>query len=83
MITQEKRKIRFISVLLVFLLLAAVAAHYVFDPWGFYWKVSEEEAVLRRQVVEAAERYLGCCEADGSHQPIIDDYNAHEPLALG
>ena len=83
MITQEKRKIRFISVFLVFLMLAAVAAHYAFDPWGFYWKVSEEEAALRMQVVEAAECYLGCCEADGSHQAIIDDYNAHEPLALG
>ena len=26
------------------LIITAVAAHYLFDPWGFYWKVPEEEA---------------------------------------
>ena len=64
------------------LILAAVAAHYVFDPWGFYWKVSDQEAALRMQLVKTAESYLGCQEADGSHKKIIDLYNTHEPLAM-
>ena len=34
------------------------------------------------QVVQTtAESYLGCQESDGSHEAIIDLYNAHEPLA--
>lgn len=61
----------------------AIAAHYQWDPWGFYWKVPAQEEVLRQQVIAAAEQYLGCCEADGSHQQIIDAYNAHKPLAMG
>lgn len=78
----EKKKILAgIAVFLVIVL--AVAAHYAFDPWGFYWKVSEEEAALRLQVIQAAESWLGCQEADGSHEAIIDLYNTHEPLALG
>ena len=85
MIAQEKRKIRRMVGVLVSVLLAAgaVAAHYLFDPWGFYWKVLDEEAALRMQVVKTAESYLGCNELDGSHGKIIDLYNAHEPLAMG
>lgn len=60
----------------------AVAAHYQFDPWGFYWKVSPEETSLRLQIVETAEDYLGANEHDGSHREIIDLYNSHEPLAM-
>lgn len=84
MITQEKIEMRKYIAALAALLLAvsAVAAHYLLDPWGFYWKVSEEEATLRMLVVKTAETYLGCNEADGSHQEIIDLYNAHEPLAM-
>lgn len=65
------------------LVLSAIAAHYWFDPWGFYWKVSQEEAAIRMEIVETAQSYLGCQEADGSHQKIIDLYNSHEPLAQG
>lgn len=61
----------------------AIAAHYLLDPWGFYWKVSDEEAAIRMQYVETAEKYLGHNESDGSHQKIIDQYNSHEPLAMG
>ncbi len=84
MITKEKRKIRkVIAVLAVFLVIGvAVGWHYQYDPWGFYWKVSNREAILRRQVVRTAESYLGANEADGSHAKIIDLYNAHEPLAV-
>lgn len=80
----SERKKKFILTAFILLLAAvAVAAHYAYDPWGFYWKVSEEEAALRMQLVETAEVYLGYNEADGSHQKIIDFYNAHEPLAMG
>lgn len=84
MITQEKRNgKRILTVLVTVLLIAgAVAGHYLLDPWGFYWKVSGEEAALRMQVVNTAEHYLGCNEADGSHEQIIDRYNAHTPLAM-
>lgn len=78
----EKKK-RSLVFLLLIAAVCAVAAHYVYDPWGFYWKVSGEEAALRMQVVQTAQSYLGCCEADGSHEPIIDLYNSHEPLAMG
>lgn len=67
--------------LLVFL--GAVCAHYLMDPWGFYWKVSRDEIALRLSVVETAESWLGSKESDGSHKPILEIYNAHEPLALG
>lgn len=77
----EKKKMVF--ALAAFLTAAlAVAAHYAFDPWGFYWKVSQEEAALRLELVETAETYLGYNEADGSHQAILDLYNGHEPLAM-
>ena len=39
--------------------LAALAAHYFLEPWGFYWKVDPEEARLRMSVVETAGSYLG------------------------
>ena len=83
--TQERQKLYRVACILcaVILITAAVCGHYLFDPWGFYWKVSAEETALRLQVVEAAEGWLGANEADGSHQPIIDQYNAHEPLAVG
>lgn len=78
---EKKKKILMLAGLLASFL--AVAVHYLFDPWGFYWKTSPEEAALRLSVVEAAEGWLGRNEADGSHKAIIDLYNSHEPLALG
>lgn len=85
MVTEIQKAIRsrLPAVLAVFCAAAAVCAHYWLDPWGFYRKVSEEERALRMAVVQTAEAYLGCCEADGSHEKIIDLYNAHEPLAMG
>lgn len=79
----EKRKKILIAFTVITLITAAVIAHYLYDPWGFYWKVSEEEAALRMRVVETAEGYLGLNEADGSHKKIIDLYNSHQPLAMG
>lgn len=78
-----KRKNILAACLGFLLIAAAVAGHYLFDPWGFYWNVPEAEAVLRLQVVHTAESFLGANEYDGSHQPIIDLYNSHEPLAQG
>ncbi len=77
----KKRKI-LCTVLTVLVLLTAVGAHYLLDPWGFYWKVSKKEADLRMQAVKTAQEYLGCKEEDGSHKSIIDLYNSHEPLAM-
>lgn len=78
-----KQRKKWITIATVFLALFAVAAHYLWEPWGFYWKVSPEEAALRLQVVQTAERYLGYQESDNSHRKIIDLYNSHEPLAMG
>ena len=77
-----KKKILTVS-LVVLLIVSAISAHYLFDPWGFYWKVSPEETTLRMQVVQSAEGWLGAKEQDGSHQAVIDLYNSHEPLAVG
>lgn len=65
------------------LVIAAVAAHYIWEPWGFYWKVSPEEARTRLRLVCAAENWLGSNEADGSYETILNIYNSHEPLAQG
>ena len=51
--------------------------------YGFARDVPEAEQALRLKLVEAAENWLGSNEQDGSHQPIIDLYNRHEPLAQG
>ena len=82
MVSQRKKKILWTAVILL-LAVISIAAHYQFDPWGFYWKVSDDEAALRMKLVETAESYLGYNEADGTHKQIIDRYNAHEPLAVG
>lgn len=39
------------------------------------------ETQLRKKVVAIAQGFQGCKESDGSHQKIIDIYNAHKPLA--
>ena len=48
----------------------AVAAHYIFEPWGFYRKVGQPEAGKRLSLVAAAEAYLGANEADGSYREV-------------
>lgn len=78
-----ERREKIAAVLAVLAAVLAVAAHYIWDPWGYYWKVSPEEAALRNNLVETAEEYLGFNEADGSHMDIVAIYNSHEPLAVG
>lgn len=51
--------------------------------WGYARTVSHQEEALRDKVVSTAESWLGCKESDGSHEPIIDLYNSHTPLARG
>lgn len=80
--TQKKKQLQR-TLVAVFIMLFAVAAHYLWEPWGFYRKVTPEEAALRTSVVRTAQDCLGASEADGSHRQIIDHYNAHEPLAMG
>lgn len=79
--TKKKQKIGKLLALLAVVL--ALAAHYLFSPWGFYRKTAPEEAALRQKVVAQAESYLGLNEADGSYLTILDVYNAHAPLAQG
>ena len=54
---------------------------------GLFWYairyIPEEEAALRRSVVNAAEQYLGIREADGSHEIIVDRYNTYSPSPRG
>lgn len=76
-----KERKRTLSILTWLLVITAVAVHYRFDPWGFYWKVSQDEAAARLRLVTVAESWLGRQESDGSHQTILDIYNNHKPLA--
>lgn len=46
---------------------------------GISRSTGEQEMAVRRQLLEAAEEWLGCSEADGSHRQIIDFYNSYEP----
>lgn len=81
--TPEKQKARLAPLAGGLLVLAALAAHYLWEPWGFYRSVSPEEEALRRTVVQTAQSYLGCSEADGSFRGIIDLYNSQDPLPVG
>lgn len=83
MYMQTNRKTVLTWILAITLITLAVGAHYQLEPWGFYRATKPDEAALRIEAVEAAEHFLGCNEADGTHKQIIDLYNAHEPLALG
>lgn len=79
-VKQKDRWILWVCVPVV--VLTALAAHYVLEPWGFYWKVSPEEASLRMSVVETAESFLGLNEEDGSYRVIVDRYNAQPSLPM-
>ena len=67
MVTERKKTIC-AWLLAISLAVAAILAHYYYDPWGFYRKVSPEEAALRMAVVQTAESYLGCREEDMGQQ---------------
>ena len=71
------------AVLLALLLWGGIEIALQNCTWGYARTVSHQEEALRQQVISTAETWLGCNEADGSHQPIIDLYNSHAPLARG
>lgn len=48
--------------------------------WAVHRAVGEQEIAVRRQILQTAQGYLGCSEADGSHREIIDLYNTGDPL---
>lgn len=73
----------FAIVALLCLMLASCGDRPESRTYGFHTQLPEVEQALRLQVVATAEQWLDAKEADGSHQPIIDLYNSHLPLARG
>ena len=51
--------------------------------YGFEVELPPAELALRQRLIHAAEDWLDCKEADGSHEAIIDLYNSFQPLAQG
>ena len=82
---KKKKLLLIVAVCLavVALVVLSVALYARLASYGFARDVSDREEQLRLQVVSTAEKYLGCNEEDGSHRPIVDRYNSHEPLAQG
>lgn len=87
---RKRNKIKPRIIILTVLILVLIPGIFTFytnrdayRTYGFAREVPEEEKLLRMQLVETAQGWLGSKEADGSHQPIIDLYNQHEPLAQG
>ena len=78
-----KKKTLLLRLLILVLILGAVGAHYLWDPWGYYHKVSPDEENAREQYIQAATAWLGINEADGSHKQLLRIYNAEEPLPQG
>ncbi len=81
----KKKTLLIILIAAALLLAAAVAAllSWHFTSYGYAREVSAGERASRDLVVQTAEGWLDCNEADGSHRQIIDLYNSHEPLAQG
>ena len=71
--------------LVLFLSMTGCEFKIVFNnpEYGFAREVPDAEKALRRQVIKTAVAWVGRKESDGSFKPIIDLYNAHEPLAVG
>lgn len=83
---RKKHLLILIPCLIALLVLLGIAGIFLFLQnlsFGFARQVSAEEADLRMQVVETAEKWLDCKESDQSYAPIIDIYNQHQPLAQG
>lgn len=77
----------FIAIVILAIVLILIVGGYLLHirnaDYYFYKTVPPDEAILRSQVVKEAQKWLGYNEKDGSHQQVIDIYNAHEPLAQG
>lgn len=64
------------QVLTVFLALCLLCG----GIWYCLRYLEPEELAIRQELVKSAEGWLGCNEADGSHQQIVDFYNTQDPL---
>lgn len=64
------------------ILFLGIWLYYANSDWGFAREVSEQEAEKRLSLISSAASWLGCNEADGSHQAIIDLYNTQQSLPL-
>lgn len=80
-----KRLFRLLVALFVTAALAiiGIGLYLHFTDWGYAREISKTEQLLREEIVSVAENWLGSNEKDGSHHPIIELYNSHEPLAQG
>ena len=80
-----KRILAFFILLTLLWALSGCELYFKFpEPtYGFAQEIPQAEQTLRMQVVQTAEKWLGCNEADESFKPIIDLYNSHKPLAVG
>lgn len=56
--------------------------YYRNAEFGFAREVSLEEESRRLQLIQTAEKWLGCKEEDNSHTDIIDLYNTQEVLPM-
>lgn len=79
-----KRSVFFLSrkwdnLLIFFLAVCIIAGRF----WAVQRAIGEGEIAARQHILQTAERWLGCSEADGSHEQIIDFYNAVEPRPRG
>lgn len=81
----KRKHIRYILIISVALLILVLGLGLLvhFGPYGYAREVSDTEKERRSQLTQAALLWLGSKESDGSHQPIIDIYNSHTPLAQG
>lgn len=79
-LTKEKRRIwAAVSLCLVGVLILGIFLSQFYRRSTH--QIGESEMALRQAFIAEAEKWLGCNEEDGSHKPIIDLYNSHEPLA--
>jgi hypothetical protein len=85
-----KKLVLLLCVMVLFFTMTGCEIHFKFPEfklpekqYGFAREIPEAEKTVRLQIVASAEKWLGCKESDGSFRPIIDLYNAHEPLAVG
>lgn len=80
---KNRGKIVLLAVILAALGLLTAVLILLQQEYGYARSVDEAEQAVRDGLVMQAESWLGCAEADGTHRPIIDIYNAHTPLARG
>ena len=79
----RKRSVYFTAIIILIIIVILSVPFLNSIEFGYPRTVSTPESELRDMVVATAVSWLGCQESDGSHIPIVDIYNSHEPLARG